>query len=104
MIDATAGHHETNDGEAVDLSTAVLLAADLAVLAADPAGYSAYVNGIRLEYAHAAETDWLTGRSAVLHNFIDRERIFPGELDLPEWEARARANIAAELAALGASS
>jgi predicted metal-dependent HD superfamily phosphohydrolase len=104
MIDATAGHSQTHDVETDDLSTSVLLAADLAVLAADPAGYSAYVNGVRFEYAHVAEPDWVSGRSAVLRSFIEREHIFPAELQLHEWEARARANIAAELAALSASS
>jgi predicted metal-dependent HD superfamily phosphohydrolase len=104
MIEATAGHSQTHDLETNDLSTAVLLAADLAVLAADPAGYSAYVNGVRFEYAHVAEPDWVSGRSAVLRSFIERQHIFPAELELHEWEARARANIAAELAALNASS
>ncbi len=103
MIEATAGHTDSSIVDAADLSTAVLLAADLAVLAADPAGYNTYVNGIRVEYSHVAEPDWVIGRSAVLHRFIDRDRIFPEALALEEWEARARANIAAELAALDRS-
>ena len=101
MIKATADHR---DGATGDLSTAVLLAADLAVLAAEPAGYSAYVNGVRFEYGHVADSDWVIGRSAVLRSFIDREHIFPAALDLHEWETGARSNIATELAALNASS
>ena len=101
MIQATADHRH---GETGDLSSAVLLAADLAVLAADPAGYSAYVDGVRLEYGHVADSDWVVGRSAVLRSFIDRDHIFPAALGLHAWETRARANIATELAALNASS
>jgi predicted metal-dependent HD superfamily phosphohydrolase len=104
MIEATASHSQANAGEDGDLSTAVLLAADLAVLAADPPGYNAYVEGVRFEYAHVGESDWVSGRSAVLRGFIQRTHIFPAVLELREWEARARANIAAELAALNASS
>ncbi len=109
MIAATADHREQDhveegEGEAGDLSTAVLLAADLAVLAADPAGYNAYVDGVRFEYGHVADSDWVTGRSAVLRSFVARDHIFPAALNLHTWEARARANIAAELGALNASS
>lgn len=106
MIEATAGHdHVGSDADdGGDVSTAVLLAADLAVLAADPPGYSAYVNGVRFEYSHVLDSDWVVGRSAVLQRFIDRDHIYPAVLDLVDWEARARANITAELAALKATS
>ena len=96
MIDATVAHHVDD----VDLDTQVLLAADLAVLAADPAGYGDYVRAVRREYAHVTDDDWRTGRSAVLHDLLDRPHLFAPVLGLFDWEHRARANITAELATL----
>ncbi len=95
LIRLTAGHEPAAD----DLTGAVLIDADLGVLGADPAGYQAYVNGVRTEYAHVDEVGWRTGRAAVLRNFLDRPRIY--HLDL-ERERRARANLAAELSGLTA--
>lgn len=66
----------------------LLVAADLAILAAEPAEYSAYVRGVRAEYSHVSDADWQRGRSAVLEHFL-------ADTTLP---ARARANLSAELA------
>ena len=98
MIEAT--EHGAAGMESLDRDTAVLLDADLAILGADPAGYSAYVAGVRSEYRHVDDDDWRTGRSAVLEGFLDRPTIYrtAGGRDL--WEARARANLTAELAGL----
>jgi len=96
MIDATVAH----DVDGADLDTQVLLAADLAVLAADPAGYGDYARAVRREYAHVADDDWRSGRSAVLHGLLDRPHLFAPGLGLVDWEHRARANITAELATL----
>jgi predicted metal-dependent HD superfamily phosphohydrolase len=98
MILGTAGHDHTG----ASLGEAVLYAADLAVLAADPAGYSDYVRNIRREYVHVGDHDWVTGRSAVLRSFLERDAIFAPVLQLERWERRARANITAELESLGA--
>ncbi len=97
MIVATASH----ELEGVDRDTAALLAADLAVLAADPGPYGDYVRNVRREYAHVPDDAWATGRAAVLERLIGRERLFAVHLGLDGWERRARANIAAELAELG---
>ncbi len=97
MIVATV-HHDL-DGATVD--DAVLFAADLAVLAAQPAGYSDYVRSVRREYRHVGEADWVTGRSAVLRSLLAREWIFAPFLELDVWEQRARGNITAELETLG---
>lgn len=93
MITATDRH------DLADATTdaTVLFAADLAVLAADPAGYSDYVRNVRREYHHVTEPDWVTGRSAVLRSFLERERIYAVGLDLDTWEQRARGNITSEL-------
>lgn len=99
MILATADH----DVSGADPDTAILLAADLGVLATDPARYGDYVRAVRREYAHVSDADWRTGRTAVLRALFDRAALFPTGLGLDEWERRARANIAAELAGLGSA-
>jgi predicted metal-dependent HD superfamily phosphohydrolase len=96
MIRATAAH----DPGVSDLATALLIAADLSVLAADPAGYADYARNVRKEYAHVGDADWITGRGRVLRMFMERPSIFPTMLGLDDWERQARANITAELAGL----
>lgn len=98
MIVAT--EHLTGGSGDVDLDTAVLLAADLAVLGADPGAYSDYVRRIRREYGHLDDDEWRTGRSAVLAGFLARPSIFPPALGLDTWDRRARANLTAESVAL----
>jgi predicted metal-dependent HD superfamily phosphohydrolase len=83
---------------------AVLVDADLAVLGADPAGYGAYVTGVRVEYVHVSDEAWRTGRAAVLRSFLDRPTVFHTPTGRARWESRARANLAAELATLTPSS
>jgi predicted metal-dependent HD superfamily phosphohydrolase len=83
-----------------DTDTAVLLAADLAVLGAEPEAYSDAVRRIRREYGHLDDAAWRSGRSAVLAGFLARRSIFPPALGLDAWERRARANLTAEWAAL----
>ncbi|HEY5664400.1 MAG TPA: hypothetical protein VIS05_10230 [Ilumatobacter sp.] len=96
MIAATAGHRV----EGTDPDTEVLLAADLAVLAAEPTRYDDYARAVRREYAHLDEGAWRSGRTAVLESLLHRDRLFPERLDLHAWEHRARANITSELASL----
>lgn len=97
MIIATEHRAET---PVPDTDTAVLIAADLAVLAAEPAAYADAVRKIRREYAHLDEPEWRAGRGAVIDSFLGRRAIYPPELDLDAWERRARANLTAEAAAL----
>lgn len=97
MIEATA-HHDVG---IADDDTRALLAADLAVLAAEPTRYGDYVRAVRREYAHLDDDAWRTGRGAVLEGLAAREHLFAPELGLDDWERRARANLAAELATLG---
>jgi predicted metal-dependent HD superfamily phosphohydrolase len=96
MIEATA--HQGSEVPSRD--TAILLDADLAILAADPAAYSDYVSGVRAEYRHVDDDGWRTGRRSVLQGFIDRTSIYSTSTARERWEQRARANLAAELAAL----
>ncbi len=98
MIEATRHDAETSTDPSGD--TAVLLDADLAVLGADPAGYAAYVTGVRAEYRHLDDDEWRSGRTSVLQGFLQRPTLFATEAGRARWEQRARANIAAELARL----
>lgn len=94
LIEAT-GDHRSSGGD-----SDVLLAADLAVLASDPARYGDYVRAARREYAHLDDATWRTGRAAVLERLLAREHLYAPRLGLDTWERRARANLAAELASL----
>jgi predicted metal-dependent HD superfamily phosphohydrolase len=98
MIEAT--EHGAPGAEQAAGDTAVLLDADLAILGADPAGYAAYVAGVRSEYRHVDDDDWRVGRAAVIQGFLDRPTIYRTLPGRDRWEARARANLTAELAEL----
>ena len=98
MIEAT--EHVAAEVESAGGDTAILLDADLAILGADPAGYSAYVTGVRSEYRHVDDDEWRAGRSAVLDGFLQRPTIYRTAAACDQWEERARANITAELAEL----
>jgi predicted metal-dependent HD superfamily phosphohydrolase len=95
MVEATAHHATPHDGD-----TMVLVDADLAVLGSEPAGYQAYVAGVRSEYAHVSAADWRIGRTQVVRSFLDRPTLFATPTGRARWEARARANLAAEVASL----
>ena len=108
MVEATATHAVPNApgvdpgiDPGIDLDTAVLLDADLAVLGSEPASYQAYVAGVRSEYAHVSADDWRAGRTQVLQSFLDRPALYATATGRARWEARARANLAAEVASLG---
>lgn len=94
MVLATAGHRAT------DANEALLVDADLAILGAAPGEYEAYVRGVRSEYAHVSEPQWRIGRAAVLGGFLALPQLFNTATMRAAREARARANITAELAAL----
>jgi predicted metal-dependent HD superfamily phosphohydrolase len=100
MILATAGHVTPRVTNNDDVDTTLLLDADLAILGAEPAAYQSYVNGVRAEYSHVDDAAWLAGRSAVLHRFLERPRLFATQYMHDTYEHRARANIQAELASL----
>lgn len=99
MIEATAAHAPDDD-----LTTAVVLAADLGVLAASPNDYSDYVRQVRREYRHVAEAAWVGGRAAVLNGLLALDALYDPRVAPPGWEARARANLTAELAGLSLGS
>lgn len=87
-----------------DPELALLVDLDLAILAAEPARYSAYASAIRREYAHVPDEKFRVGRAAVLAAFLARPNIYTTPELSARWEARARENLAVELATLTASS
>lgn len=95
LVRATAQHESSEDA-----GTNVLVDADLAVLGSEPAAYEAYVVGVRAEYGHVDHDAWRVGRGAVLHGLLDRAPLYATAAGRARWEARARANVAAELASL----
>lgn len=95
MIEATASH-----ADPTDTGTAVLFDADLAILGAESASYSAYASAVRSEYSHVDDDSWTTGRAGVLTSLLERSAIYATETGTQRWEANARRNINAELAGL----
>jgi predicted metal-dependent HD superfamily phosphohydrolase len=91
-------HHDPGPD---DLAGQVLCDADLAILAADPPRYAAYVKGVRRDYAHVGDADFAIGRAAALRDLCTRDRLFHTAYARERWEPAARANLAAELAGLG---
>jgi predicted metal-dependent HD superfamily phosphohydrolase len=85
--------HTANPG---DFDCAVLCDADLAVLAAEPQRYKAYLKEVRAEYAHVPVEDYLRARSAILTKLVNRSTLFASPLGAA-WEEPARQNVAAEL-------
>jgi predicted metal-dependent HD superfamily phosphohydrolase len=105
LVEATAGHISDDVTVASEhaLERDVLLDADLGVLGADPAAYAAYVSGVRGEYGFLAADEWAAGRGDVLRGLLGRRALYRTAPARSWWEARARANLTAELAALAAS-
>jgi predicted metal-dependent HD superfamily phosphohydrolase len=91
---------EHHDPGADDLPGQVLCDADLAILAADPPRYAAYVEGVRRDYAHVGDADFAIGRAAALRDLCARDPLFHTAYARERWEPAARANLAAELAGL----
>ncbi|WP_158846538.1 HD domain-containing protein [Saccharothrix deserti] len=95
LVLATVNH--TSD----DPLTCLLLDADLAILGSDPATYERYRTAVRTEYAHVPDDAWRTGRANVLRTLAQREPLYVTRQARERWEARAKANLAAELSSLG---
>ncbi len=88
--------------ESTPEALALLLDADLSIFAAPPHRYAEYAASVRQEYAHMPQAAFTAGRAAILASYLERARIYRTETAHALWEARARHNVAAELAALRA--
>lgn len=93
LVRLTEGHRPAAD----DPAGCALSDADLAVLAAPAERYAEYVADVRREYAHVPDDDFRRGRDAVLRDLLAKPSLFHTRHARASWEARARANVAAEL-------
>jgi predicted metal-dependent HD superfamily phosphohydrolase len=59
--------------------------------------YLDYARKIRFEYQHVPREDYLSGRAAVLEAFLRHPRIYASSVFFERYEARARANVQAEI-------
>jgi predicted metal-dependent HD superfamily phosphohydrolase len=96
LIRATAKHPVTD----VDPDTALLVDADLAILAADPDTYDVYRRAVRVEYGHMDQAHWRAGRAAFLRALLARPAVYATATMRRRGDAAARRNLAAELADL----
>ena len=81
---------------AADFDCAVLCDADLAMLAAEPQRYKAYLQDVRAEYAHLPIDHYLRARAKILRKLLGRPSLFLSPLGAA-WEEPARQNLSAEL-------
>ena len=98
LILLTAGH-SVQAGDAIG---ARLVSIDLSILGATPERYDAYAAAIRFEYGHVPEPLSRAGRAAILSRFLEGGRLFADPVWADRYEARARANLTREIAALTA--
>ncbi|MDP9408178.1 MAG: hypothetical protein M3P95_10015 [Actinomycetota bacterium] len=97
LVHATDGHRA--DPASPDWpDVAVLLDADLGVLAGTPEQYDAYVALVRAEFGFLGEDDWRRGRSEVLRDLVSRPLFRTPRMRAREQQARD--NVARELASL----
>lgn len=102
MVEATA-RHEIPDGlEPADQSDmAEFLDMDLSILGARREVFDAYEQAIRREYAFVPEALYREARRGILQRFLERKRLYFSDWGREQFEAAARANLAASIAALG---
>lgn len=79
-----------------DFDCAVLCDADLAMLAAEPQRYKAYLHDVREEYAGIPMPDYLRARLKIVRKLLNRPSLFVSPLGAA-WEEPARQNLGAEL-------
>jgi predicted metal-dependent HD superfamily phosphohydrolase len=94
----------THDPAPGDDPGELLSDADLAVLGAPPERYARYAADVRSEYAHVPDAAFRAGRSAVLHDLLDRPRLFRTSAGHSRWDATARRNLRGEIAGLSVPS
>jgi predicted metal-dependent HD superfamily phosphohydrolase len=93
---------ETHRPDEGDDNGCALSDADLAILAAPPERYAAYVVDVRREYSHLTDDVFEAGRADVLRDLLAKPRLFHTAYALKHWEDAARTNMEAELAGLPA--
>jgi predicted metal-dependent HD superfamily phosphohydrolase len=88
-----------HSGSPTSAAEAILVDADLAILAGPTDAYDAYVANVRTEYSSVSDENWRTGRARVLTSLLGNSRIFHTQ-NSDQRERAARANMIVELHAL----
>ncbi|MBL0884687.1 DUF4031 domain-containing protein [Myceligenerans indicum] len=96
LVVVTAAHAPDPD----DLAGCLVSDADLAVLGGEPADYTRYTHQVRAEYAHVPDDLFRRGRAQVLTSLLAGNALFRTPWGRARWQARATANLAAELTTL----
>ena len=91
---------QQHQADPFDADAWLFLDLDLSVLGQSAAHYAAYADAVRAEYAWVDDGAYRSGRARVLQGFMARERIYRTPVLYEAWEATARHNLQAELAAL----
>lgn len=90
----------THDPAADDRNGQVLSDADLAVLGVPPADYRHNTARVRAEYGHVSDGDFGAWRARMIESMLASPAVYRTAAGRARWEAAARENLAAELAAL----
>ncbi len=93
LIRMTDGH-DRDDGSAM---THGFHDADLWILSARPDRFDEYCAQVREEYGHVPDAVYRQARSAILADFIRRDRLYLTAYGQQEWDEPARANLRREL-------
>lgn len=88
---------------AKNIDEAVLVDADLSILAAPTSAFDAYEAQVRTEWGHVSDEAFRAGRIAVLERINGARQIYTTPYAYNQWERRARFNLGTSLAKLKAS-
>ncbi|MGY6502376.1 MAG: HD domain-containing protein [Acidimicrobiales bacterium] len=94
MVESTARHMDPTADH--DSDTALLLDADLSILAAPVAQYETYVGGVRAEHADVDDERFRRGRLAVVEALLARDPLFLTPAGRSRLEPAARQNLRRE--------
>ncbi|TQV78000.1 hypothetical protein FKG95_20460 [Denitrobaculum tricleocarpae] len=101
LILATAGHSMPGTADHLLRSdSAFFLDMDLSILGTEPATFESYEAAIRREYAFVPPEDYRAGRSAILRDFLERDRLYFTDYFHNRLDRQARSNLARSIARL----
>ena len=96
LILLTSSHEAGPD----DHLGAILISINLSILGSEANRYRDYANAVRREYAAVPDEAWRLGRAAVLKRLLAADPLYPEPNFRERLEARAKANLQAELKSL----
>ena len=97
LIMMTASHKWAAAEGIQKSDAAYFLDLDLSILGSSWDEYAQYTKAVRLEYRHVSDSDYQTGRTAVLQSLLARDRLYLSEDYHQCLESVARNNIRHEL-------